>query len=98
LFSVAGLKVRAGASVYAAKKHAVRALSEGLRQEIKSFNILRTTIISPGAVDTKLPASVTEPDIAAVVKRVYESVIPAASFARAVAYAMERPHDVDLNE
>lgn len=95
--SVAGLKVRAGASVYAATKHAVRALSEGLRQEVKPFNI-RTTIISPGAVDTELPASVTEPDMAAVVKRVYESAIPATSFARAVAYAMEQPPDVDINE
>lgn len=95
--SVAGLKVRAGASVYAATKHAVRALTEGLRQEVKPFNI-RTTIISPGAVDTELPQSVTEADMAAIVKRVYESAIPADSFARAVAYAMEQPDDVDINE
>ena len=95
--SVAGLKVRAGAAVYAATKHAVRALTEGLRQEVKPFNI-RTTIISPGAIDTELPGSVTEPEMAAVVKRVYESAIPADSFARAVAYAMEQPQDVDINE
>ena len=47
--SVAGHKVRAGGAVYAATKHAVRALTEGLRQEVKPYN-LRTTIISPGAV------------------------------------------------
>jgi NADP-dependent 3-hydroxy acid dehydrogenase YdfG len=61
--SVAGHKVRAGGAVYAATKHAVRALSEGLRQEVKPYNI-RTTVISPGAVATELPNSVTEPDVA----------------------------------
>ena len=55
--SVAGHKVRAGGAVYAATKHAVRALSEGLRQEVKPYNI-RTTVISPGAVATELPNSV----------------------------------------
>ena len=45
--SVAGHKVRPGSAVYAATKHAVRALSEGLRQEVKPYNI-RTTVISPG--------------------------------------------------
>ena len=49
--SVAGHKVRPGGAVYAATKHAVRALSEGLRQEVKPYNI-RTTVISPGAVAT----------------------------------------------
>ena len=61
--SVAGHKVRPGIAVYAATKHAVRAISEGLRQEVKPYNI-RTTIISPGAVATELPNSITEPDIA----------------------------------
>jgi NADP-dependent 3-hydroxy acid dehydrogenase YdfG len=50
--SVAGHKVGLGSSVYAATKFAVRALSEGLRQEVKPYNI-RTTIISPGAVATE---------------------------------------------
>ena len=61
--SVAGHKVGPGFAVYAATKHAVRALSEGLRQEVKPYNI-RTTVISPGAVATELPDSVTDPDIA----------------------------------
>ena len=51
--SVAGHKVRAGGAVYAATKHAVRVLSEGLRIEVKPYNI-RTTVISPGAVATEL--------------------------------------------
>jgi NADP-dependent 3-hydroxy acid dehydrogenase YdfG len=95
--SVAGHKVRPGAAVYAATKHAVLALSEGLRQEVKPYNI-RTTVISPGAVDSELPNSVTEADIAEAVRKIYESAIPAASFARAVAFAMNQPDDMDINE
>jgi NADP-dependent 3-hydroxy acid dehydrogenase YdfG len=96
--SVAGHKVGPGFAVYAATKYAVRALSEGLRQEVKPYNI-RTTVISPGAVATELPSSVTEPDIAASVHKFYaEIAIPAESFARAVAFAMSQPEDVDVNE
>src|SRR5262244_3871226 len=85
--SVAGHKVRPGGVVYSATKHAVRVISEGLRQEVKPYNI-RTTVISPGAVDTELPNSVTEPDIAENIRKVYELAVPANSFARAVAFAM----------
>jgi NADP-dependent 3-hydroxy acid dehydrogenase YdfG len=96
--SVAGHKVGPGFAVYAATKHAVRALSEGLRQEVKPYNI-RTTVISPGAVATELPNSVTEPDVAERIRGFYESVaIPAESFARAVAFAVGQPEDVDVNE
>ncbi|MDQ3907565.1 MAG: SDR family oxidoreductase [Acidobacteriota bacterium] len=95
--SVAGHKVRAGGAVYAATKHAVRVISEGLRQEVKPYNI-RTTVISPGAVTTELPESITEPDIAENMRKVYETAIPADSFARAVAFAMGQPDDVDVNE
>ncbi len=95
--SVAGHKVRAGSAVYAATKHAVRVISEGLRMEVKPYGI-RTTVISPGAVDTELPDSVTEPDVAQGVRKFYEVAIPADSFARAVVYAMSQPDDVDINE
>ncbi len=96
--SVAGHKVRPGSAVYAATKHAVRVISEGLRQEVKPYNI-RTTVISPGAVATELPNSVTEPDIAENIHKFYEEIaIPADSFARAVAFAMSQPEDVDVNE
>src|SRR5882672_8175386 len=74
--SVAGHKVRPGSAVYAATKHAVLALSEGLRQEVKPYN-LRTTVISPGAVATELPNSITEPDVAENIQKVYELAIPA---------------------
>jgi NADP-dependent 3-hydroxy acid dehydrogenase YdfG len=96
--SVAGHKVGPGTAVYAATKFGVRALSEGLRQEVKPYNI-RTTVISPGAVATELPDSVTDPDAGARVRKFYaEQAIPADSFARAVAFAICQPDDVDINE
>jgi NADP-dependent 3-hydroxy acid dehydrogenase YdfG len=96
--SVAGHKVRLGGAVYAATKHAVRALSEGLRQEVKPYNI-RTTVISPGVVASELPDHISEADFAANARRMYaEIAIPAESFARAVAFAVSQPEDVDVNE
>ncbi|BDG10079.1 SDR family oxidoreductase [Anaeromyxobacter paludicola] len=96
--SVAGHRVGPAGVVYSATKTAVRVISEGLRQEVKPWNI-RTTIISPGAVATELPQSITEPDIAKGVAQFYGAyAIPPSSFARAVAFAIEQPEDVDINE
>ena len=96
--SVAGHKVGKNNAVYAATKTAVRVITEGLRQEVKPWN-LRTTIISPGAVATELPNSITEPDVAQGIGQFYEQyAIPADSFARAVAFAISQPEDVDINE
>jgi len=96
--SVAGHKVRPGGTVYSATKHAVRVISEGLRQEVKPYNI-RTTVISPGAVDTELPDTITDPVIAENMRKFYDDVaIPAESFAHAVAFAIGQPADVDINE
>ena len=96
--SVAGHKVGPGSSVYAATKHAVRALSEGLRQEVKPYNI-RTTVVSPGAVATELPNTITDGAVGARIKNFYaEMAIPADSFARCIVFAMSQPEDVDINE
>ena len=96
--SVAGHKVGPGGAVYSATKHAVLALSEGLRQEVKPYNI-RTTVISPGAVATELPNTVTDPAVAERINQLYQDVaIPADSFARAVAFAVSQPEEVDVNE
>jgi NADP-dependent 3-hydroxy acid dehydrogenase YdfG len=96
--SVAGHKVRPGSAVYAATKTAVLVLSEGLRQEVKPYNI-RTTVISPGALATELANSITEPDIAEnVSKFMHEVALPAESFARVVAFAISQPEDMDINE
>ncbi len=96
--SVAGHRVGPAGVVYSATKTAVRVISEGLRQEVKPWNI-RTTIVSPGAVATELPQSITEPDIALGVGHFYqEHAIPADGFARVVAFAVSQPDDVDVNE
>jgi len=96
--SVAGHRVGKNNAVYCATKTAVRVISEGLRQEVKPYNI-RTTIISPGAVQSELPQSVTEADVAAGIADFYEKfAIPAESFARMVAFAIQQPEDVDVNE
>jgi len=96
--SVAGHKVRPGGTVYSATKHAVRVISEGLRQEVKPYNI-RTTVISPGAVDTELPNTITDPVVAENMRKFYDDIaISPDSFAQAVAFALSQPVDVDINE
>jgi len=96
--SVAGHKVRPGGVVYSATKTAVRVLSEGLRQEVKPYNI-RTTVISPGAVDTEQPNTISDPALAKSIGEFYASTaISPDSFARAVEFAMSQPDDVDINE
>ena len=95
--SVAGHRVRAGTAVYSATKTAVRVISEGLRQEVKPYNI-RTTIISPGAVSSELLESITEKDVAQSLSGVRDMAIPADSFASMVLFAMSQPDNVDVNE
>ena len=95
--SVAGHKVGPGGAVYAGTKWAVRAISEGLRQEVKPWNI-RTTIVSPGAVATELTGTITDPDVAAGMAKTYEKAIAPSAFARVVEFAISQPEDVDINE
>jgi NADP-dependent 3-hydroxy acid dehydrogenase YdfG len=96
--SVAGHLVSAGGVVYSASKFAVRAISEGLRKEGKPYNI-RSTIVSPGAVDTDLPASTKAEGMTQAMKAFYEhNAIPPSSFARCVLFAISQPDDVDINE
>jgi NADP-dependent 3-hydroxy acid dehydrogenase YdfG len=97
--SVFGIKVFApGGTVYCATKAAVRTLSEGLRVEVHGDGI-RTTIISPGAVDSELKASTSDEASSKAVNELYRTLaIPAESIARAIAYAIEQSADVDINE
>ena len=96
--SVAGHKINPGGAVYSATKYAVRVISEALRQEVKPYNI-RTTVVSPGAVDTELPQSVGAEGVLESVNKLYEeNAIPASSFARCVSFAMSQPDEVDINE
>ncbi|SEN57174.1 hypothetical protein SAMN05428959_102443 [Duganella sp. CF517] len=96
LSSVAGIKVFApGGTVYSGTKFAVSAITEGLRQEVGDQ--IRVTSIAPGAVDSDLKHS-TSGTAAETVMDFYKQAIPAASVARAVAFAIEQPADVDINE
>src|SRR5215218_499840 len=98
LSSVAGHKLFGGSAVYSATKFGVRALSEGLRQEVKPYNI-RTTIISPGAVKTELLEHISETDIQKANQDYVGQVgVPADSFARVVAFAISQPEELDINE
>ena len=95
--SVAGVKVFSpGGTVYSGTKFAVRAISEGLRHE--TGGAIRTTVISPGAVDSELKLGSSHAESAKVVGEFYQQAIPADSVARAIAYAIEQPADVDINE
>ncbi len=96
--SVAGLKVFTPiGTVYSATKFAVRALTEGLRVEAPEG--VRATLVSPGAVESELKLGSSDPASAAGVKAFYDAnQIPADSVARAIAYAIEQPADVDINE
>ncbi|MEH2027082.1 SDR family oxidoreductase [Nostoc sp.] len=96
LSSVAGHKVFPGSAVYCATKYAVRAISEGLRLE--SNGEIRSTNISPGAVDTELTTTISDKDTAAGINQLYAIAIDADAIARAIAYAIEQPDDVDVNE
>ena len=96
LASVAGLKVSPGGAVYSGTKYAVRAISEGLRQEVGKD--IRTTILTPGLIDSELQLGSSDEATSQFVQNVYKDAIPAISIARAVAYAIEQPDDVDINE
>ena len=96
--SVAGHVVNPAGAVYCATKFGIRAIGEALRQEVKPAG-LRTTILSPGAVDTELPQSVKAEGVHASIAEFYhDQAIPTSSFARAVLFAMSQPEEVDINE
>jgi NADP-dependent 3-hydroxy acid dehydrogenase YdfG len=95
--SVAGVKVFSpGGTVYSGTKYAVWAISEGLRHEVGAN--IRTTTICPGAVESELKLGSSDAESAQFVQDFYKQAIPADSVARAIAYAIEQPADVDINE
>lgn len=96
LSSVAGHKVFPGGTVYCATKFAVKAISEGIRLE--SNGEIRSTNISPGAVDTELTNTISHDETAKNVNQLYSVAIDSDAIARAITYAIEQPEDVDVNE
>lgn len=97
--SIAGHKVFPGGTVYCGTKFAVKAISEGLRQEeAMNGNNIRVTNISPGAVTSELLETISDPKMKAGMEEFYKIAIDADSIARAIAFAIEQPSDVDINE
>ncbi len=95
--SVAGHKIRPGGAVYSATKFAVRALSEGLREE--AGDLFRVTIISPGAVESELAETISDPALKKQMDDYRAKIqIPAKAIAEAIAYAIGQPKNVDINE
>jgi NADP-dependent 3-hydroxy acid dehydrogenase YdfG len=94
--SVSGLNVAPTTAVYSGTKFAVRAISEGLRQEAGSS--IRVTIISPGAVQTELAETISSADLKKRVKAFQANAIPPLAIASAIAFAITQPSNVDVNE
>lgn len=95
--SVAGHKINGGSAVYAASKFSVRVISEALRQEVTKDGI-RVTIVSPGATQSELFDKILDPASQKRIEGAHEIALPADSVARAIAYAMDEPDAVDINE
>jgi NADP-dependent 3-hydroxy acid dehydrogenase YdfG len=95
--SIAGQLVFPASSVYSGTKFAVRAITEGLRKE-EFINNIRTTIISPGAVATELIEAISDLELKAKIVEESKVAIDPASIARAIAFAIEQPSDVAINE
>jgi NADP-dependent 3-hydroxy acid dehydrogenase YdfG len=96
--STAGLKIVPTMAVYAATKNAVRTLLEGLRQE-STDGVLRTTSISPGYVRTELADSIDDPQAREQIRaNMAQFAIPPLAVARAIAFAIDQPHDVEIGD
>ncbi|MFD5031885.1 SDR family oxidoreductase [Streptomyces sp. NPDC058405] len=93
--SVSGHRVDPTAAVYSATKFAVRALSEGLRQESRD---LRVTVISPGLTHSELTEGISDPGAREAARDMMKIAIPAAAIGEAINYAISQPLEVDVNE
>lgn len=93
--SIGGHTVYPTAAIYCATKFAVGAISEGLRQEVKN---IRVTVISPGTTVSELADSISDSEARQGMQDFREISIPAEAIARAIAFAIQQPDDVDVSE
>ncbi|MGF6711650.1 NADP-dependent 3-hydroxy acid dehydrogenase YdfG [Luteibacter sp. W1I16] len=93
--SIGGHAVSPTAAVYCATKYAVRAISDGLRQET---DCIRVTVVSPGVVESELADTISDEATRDFVKAYRRVAIQPDAIARAIGYAIEQPDDVDVNE
>ena len=97
--SVAGRIVFAGGSVYCATKHAIAALSEGLRKELSPTYNIRVTCIEPGAVETELLESITDESMTGFIQATKNmETLRSDDIANAILYAVQAPGHVNVNE
>ncbi|MEJ5053374.1 SDR family oxidoreductase [Sphingobacterium sp. MYb382] len=95
--SVADRWVGPTSTVYSGTKFAVRAISDGLRQEVS--NNIRVTLVAPGATESELAETISNPELKKLaIEKFRIDLLPAAAIARAVAFAINQPADVDVNE
>lgn len=94
--SIGAYAVSPTAAVYCATKYAVRAISEGLRQEVGAD--IRVTVIAPGVTESELAESISDKGGREEMIEFRKVAIPADAIARAIAYAVEQPADVDVSE
>ncbi len=94
--SIGAYEVSPAAAVYCATKFAVRAITEGLRQEVGSS--IRATLVSPGVTESELADSITDEGAIELMKEYRRIALPASAIARSIAYAIEQPEGVDVNE
>ncbi|MEU9240844.1 SDR family oxidoreductase [Streptomyces sp. NPDC048385] len=94
--SVGAYEVSPTAAVYCATKFAVRAISEGLRQE--STGAIRVTLVSPGVTESELADTISDPAAREAMKTYRAVALPASAVAEAIAYAVAQPPQVDVNE
>ncbi|MDA2895221.1 SDR family oxidoreductase [Mycolicibacterium sp. BiH015] len=96
--STAGLKIVPDMGVYAATKNAVRTVMEALRQE-STDGVIRTTSISPGFVNTELDGSITDPGLRQQIRSSMDAFgLDPVAVARAIAFVIEQPHDVEIGD
>lgn len=93
--SIGALAVSPTAAVYCATKFAVRAISDGLRQENSQ---LRVTCVHPGVVESELTSTITDPTAAEAMQHYRAIALQPDAIGRAVRYAIEQPEEVDVNE
>ena len=93
--SIGALQVSPAAAVYCATKYAVRAISDGLRQE---NDRIRVTCIHPGVVESELAGTITDPVAAEAMKTYRAIALKPDAIGRAVRFAIEQPDDVDVSE
>lgn len=96
--STAGHRLIPAGAVYCGTKFAVRAITEGLRGELSAHAGIRTTIISPGIVETELTHHITDEDVIESVEKRQLTPLKAEDIARAIVYAVSQPPHVNVNE